>query len=83
MNTALTPLIKIFFSFSFIFSGNLEQREFPEIARGKVALINAFRIIERSCIHILKIKIKVFGSVCALISVMKYIPIKEYTFLSD
>ena len=48
---------------SFIFSGNLEQREFPEIARGKVTLINAFRIIERSCIHILKIKIKVFGSV--------------------
>ena len=48
---------------SFIFSGNLELREFPEIARGKVTLINAFRIIERSCIHILKIKIKVFGSV--------------------
>ena len=63
MNTALTPLIKIFFSFSFIFSGHLEQREFPEIARGKVTLINAFRIIERSCIHILKIKIKVFESV--------------------
>ena len=54
---------KNFLSFSFIFSGNLEQREFPEIARGKVTLINAFRIIERSCIHILKIKIKVFGSV--------------------
>ena len=48
---------------SFIFSGNLELREFPEIARGKVTLINAFRIIKGSCIHILKIKIKVFESV--------------------
>ena len=54
---------KNFLFFSFIFSGNLEQREFPEIAGGKVTLINAFRIIERSYIHILKIKIKVFESV--------------------